>query len=250
MTARIIATILGLCFGGLPGGIIGFFIGLMLDQSVNKSQKSTGRFQWQATLTQPFMHAVFTLMGYVAKADGQITESEIQVASAAMNQLRLGEKQRHQAMRWFYEGKNHQFNMDHLFHTLRFYHHGPFLRILFTCLNNIAHANGLPSPAQKHILQDIYTRLGISSPEEQAQYQINHSDKAPSLAENYTLLGLKSDADVASIRKAYRRLMNKFHPDKLSSQGATEEQIKEANEKIYAFRQAYEQIMASKGEIV
>lgn len=264
MTCRIIATILGFFFGGPIGGIIGFFIGSFLDQSVNKTQSNGNdgprfafNWNWQKTLNQPFVRGVFILMGYLAKADGQITPNEIQIASNVMTQLRLPDDQRHQAMRWFYDGKNQQFDPNEVFQKLRLYRQTPLIRVLLTCLTTMAYANGAPSSSQRQILNDICSQLGIPNPDAQQQYSHysysdNHhyssSQRKNTLSEDYELMGLKSDADVATIRKTYRRLMNKYHPDKLSSKGATEKEIKAANEKIYKIRSAYENVMRSKGE--
>lgn len=264
MTCRIIATILGFFFGGPIGGIIGFLIGSFLDKSVSVTQNSeygpSFIWKWRQTLNQPFVRGVFILMGYLAKADGQITPNEIQIASNVMTQLRLPDEQRHQAMRWFYDGKNQQFDPNEVFQKLRLYRQTPLMRVLLTCLTTIAYANGMPSSAQRQILKEVCEQLGIPNPEAQQHYsysQYSYSDghhytsqRKNTLSEDYQLLGLKSDADVATIRKTYRRLMNKYHPDKLTSKGASEKEIKAANEKIYTIRSAYENIMRSKGENV
>jgi DnaJ like chaperone protein len=257
MTCRIIATILGLFFGGPLGGIIGFFVGSFLDQSVNKTQRFSG-FQWRQMFAQPFIRGVFVLMGYLAKADGRVTPNEISIASHTMTQLRLTDEQRQQAMRWFYDGKNGQFKPEDIFQKLSIYRQTPLMKVLLACLMNMAHANGAPSIEQRKILTEICEKLGVAAPESQQQshhYQYNNhyqntSQRMNTLSEDYNLLSLKSDADIATIRKTYRRLMNKFHPDKIASKGANEKELKAANEKIYKIRQAYENIMRSKGENV
>ena len=267
MTCRIIATILGFFFGGPIGAIIGFFIGSFLDQSVNKAQSNRGgsrqnsfnwHWNWKQSLNQPFIRGVFILMGYLAKADGQVTPNEIRIASNVMTQLRLPDDQRHLAMRWFYDGKNQQFNPEEVFQKLRLYRQTPLMRVLLSCLTTMAYANGAPSVTQQRVLKEICMKLGIPIPEAQQQYsQYSYNDshhysgsKKNSLSEDYQLMGLKSDADVATIRKTYRRLMNKFHPDKLASKNASEKEIKAANEKIYQIRSAYENVMQSKGVTV
>lgn len=262
MTARIILTIIGLFFAGPIGAIVGFFIGLFLDRAVGKTQGSSSGFgwQWRQMLSQPFVRSTFILMGYLAKADGQITSNEITIASNAMAQFRLSDEQRHQAMRWFYDGKNQQFEAQAIFQQLRFYRHTPFMRILVSCLMNIAYANGAPSAEQQRLLQEIFTHLDIVMPgAQQSSYSSytygNHqsyasSSSGGSLAQAYQELGVKSDADVATVRKAYRRLLNKNHPDKLAAKGATEKDIKAASERTIKIRQAYENIMRSRGEVV
>ena len=67
-------------------------------------------------------------MGYLAKADGQVTSNEIRIASNVMTQLRLPDDQRHLAMRWFYDGKNQQFDPEEVFQKLRLYRQTPLMR--------------------------------------------------------------------------------------------------------------------------
>lgn len=266
-TARIIATILGFFFGGPVGAIIGFLIGSFLDKSVEKSG-ATGsgpKFNWQqafnTSLNQSLVKGIFVLMGYLAKIDGQVTPNEIAIASNAMLQLRLPEERRHQAMRWFYEGKNQQFDMNEIILQLRPYRLPPFARIILACLTNITYANGAPTQTQLHALQNICEQLGLPTPQpfqqsssySQNQYQYNYNDQhhyssaRNSLADAYEVMGLKSDADVATIRKTYRRMMNKYHPDKLAAKGATAKELKAASDKTIQIRSAYERLMQSKG---
>jgi len=249
MTGRIIATIMGFVFGGPLGALIGFFIGSILDQSV-KQGGFDSKFRWKEMFAQPFIRSIFILMGYLAKADGQVTQNEITIASNTMAQLRLSVRQRQQAMRWFYEGKNHQFTLEDIYQKLRIYRNTPLIKIVLSAVTHMAYANGVPSLAQREILKQIYDQLGIVGMGPEQDYQPNYTTQRTSLSADYRLLGLKPDVDVATVRKTYRRLMNKYHPDKLESKGATANDIKAANEKIFTIRQAYENVMRSKGENV
>ena len=56
------------------------------------------------------------------------------------------------------------------------------------------------------------------------------------------MLGVSSSASDDEIKKAYRRLTNQHHPDKLVAKGMPEEMIKLANEKTQEIRKAWERI--------
>ena len=58
----------------------------------------------------------------------------------------------------------------------------------------------------------------------------------------YDILGVDPDADKTAIKKAYRRLTNQHHPDKLVAKGMPEEMVKLANEKTQEIRKAWERV--------
>jgi len=67
------------------------------------------------------------------------------------------------------------------------------------------------------------------------------------LKEAYDALGISASASDDEVKKAYRRLMNKHHPDKLVAKGLPEEMIKIANEKAGEIKAAYETIRKARG---
>ena len=62
----------------------------------------------------------------------------------------------------------------------------------------------------------------------------------------YDILEIERDADVSTIKKAYRRLMNQHHPDKLVAKGLPEEMIRLATEKTQEIKRAYELVKESR----
>jgi len=69
----------------------------------------------------------------------------------------------------------------------------------------------------------------------------------PSLSEAYQVLGVDRAASDADIKRAYRRLISRHHPDKLVSKGLPEEMMKVAAQKTHEIRQAYERIREARG---
>jgi DnaJ like chaperone protein len=63
----------------------------------------------------------------------------------------------------------------------------------------------------------------------------------------YQALGVTKDNTDAEIKKAYRRLVREYHPDKLMGQGLPEAMIKEATERSQEIQTAYDLIKKSRG---
>jgi DnaJ like chaperone protein len=62
------------------------------------------------------------------------------------------------------------------------------------------------------------------------------------LAAAYELLGIDASVNDQALKKAYRRLMNQHHPDKLVAKGLPEEMIDIATQKTQDIKSAYELI--------
>ncbi|MBF2761056.1 MAG: DnaJ domain-containing protein [Ectothiorhodospiraceae bacterium AqS1] len=63
-----------------------------------------------------------------------------------------------------------------------------------------------------------------------------------STAEAYALLELKKGCSPEELKRAYRRMMNRYHPDKLASKGLPEEMMRIATEKTRKIKAAYEHL--------
>ena len=81
------------------------------------------------------------------------------------------------------------------------------------------------------------------------EWRHKQSAKGPALALNdaYAILNVAARAADAEVKRAYRRLMNQHHPDKLVSKGLPEEMMKIAENKTHEIRQAYERIKEERG---
>lgn len=254
-----IGKILGGFFGFLVLGPIGAIIGIIIGHYFDKSLS----FNWPNLATGSgekhiFFDTTFAVMGYVAKADGRISENEIQLACLMMQQLGLHGKRKHHAMRQFNKGKQTNFTPAQALDDLRrHYTYSHLLRLFIELQIQMAYADGTPSAEIKSLLQRINQRLGLGridfSHIETMLYgrwhQQDHSRQQPyhhqprfSVNETYKILGINENATVADIKKAYRRKMNENHPDKMIAKGLPKEMIELATEKTQQIKTAYEQI--------
>jgi len=73
------------------------------------------------------------------------------------------------------------------------------------------------------------------------------ANQVGSMAQAYAQLGLESGATDAEIKKAYRKLVSQYHPDKLVSHGLPEEMMEIAKTRVREINTAYDQIKQSRG---
>ena len=103
--------------------------------------------------------------------------------------------------------------------------------------------------AARQFTQGGFGRQG--SQYQQDSYQQNQSyqraESGPTLEDAYKVLGVSPSDDQLTVKRAYRRLMNENHPDKLVSKGLPKEMLEMAKEKAQQIQAAYDLICKSKG---
>ena len=82
----------------------------------------------------------------------------------------------------------------------------------------------------------------------QASRQMHGQQESASsrLDKAYQTLGVSSSASEDEVKRAYRRLMNQHHPDKLVAKGLPQEMMDLANQKTQEIKAAYELIRNSR----
>jgi len=258
----------GFMLGGPLGALLGVALGHKFDKGLGSMLSGEG-FAEQERIQTAFFAATFSVMGHIAKADGQVSKSEIAFARAVMGQMQLNEAQRKLAIKLFNEGKADDFPLDKLLDQFRKECHRrqTLLQMFLEIQLQSAYADGKLDHAEQHVLLHICDRLGFS------RAQFDHLEalvqgarhfgggaagggryEAPPqpsprarLAEAYAILGVAESVDDADVKRAYRRLMNQHHPDKLVAKGLPEEMIKLATEKSQEIRAAYDVVKQARG---
>jgi len=195
-------------------------------------------------------------MGRIAKADGRVTEDEIQFARTVMEQMRLNPDRKRQAIEFFTEGKDQDIDLSRLIRPLGLMlKHRPQVKLMFVeILLQTAMADGEVSPAEMEVIEEVCGHLdfGSDTVEEviarvkaQRDFHRHGQDGVDSevlLKDSYAVLGVDATATDSEVKKAYRRQMSQHHPDKLVSKGLPEEMIELAKEKSQEIQAAYERI--------
>ncbi|WP_417529609.1 co-chaperone DjlA [Marinobacter lipolyticus] len=248
--AIIIGGLIGYAFGKFPGFIIGAVLGAFLVQRLKS--RLLGKLQ---SIQLGFVDSVFAVMGALCKADGVVSQDEIQMAESLFVRFRLSEEQKASAKAAFNRGKEPGFDLEaELSHFLRISGGQPALLQMFLQVQvSAVAADGVVHPAEHEMLVRIARGLGL--PESQvdqleAMLRGSHAGQAggarPSSAQQiddaYKALGVSPSASDADIKKAYRKLMSENHPDKLAGRGLPESMREMAEERTREISHAYDVI--------
>ena len=267
MIAIIIGALIGLTYGGFFGAVLGGFVGSWINRKflggVDTAGLGGGQQRRHRAQTA-FFKATFLVMGRVAKADGRVSEHEIDAANAIMANMRLSSDQRREAIRLFNEGKQPSSDIETALQAFRQVAGASTLIPMFLEIQlSAAYADGNLSQAERAIFKQVCHHLGVGNfvfekihqrfQAQRAYYQQGgfhqHTGSGgyqqarvndPSQA--YQVLGVAPDASDAEVKRAYRKLMSQHHPDKLVAKGLPEEMMEVAKEKAQEIQGAYDQI--------
>lgn len=276
---KLICAFLGYLIGGSAGALFGLLIGNFFDRALMEHYRRPDWYYYsekQEYVQKIFFDATFSIMGHIAKSDGRVSEQGIEMAKALMHEMRLNRKQKLEAQRLFNEGKKITFDLVDMLNALESAcRDNPDLLKLFMDIQyRAAMTDGL-SERKIQAVDVVFRRLGFAPLRDQFRfyedfgfqkanqssnqrtysynrsraYQNSSSYQRPqdSLAHAYAILELNQNANKQEVKRAYRRLISRNHPDKLIAQGLPEEVIKKANDKTQKITKAYEQICMSKG---
>ncbi len=271
---RILGTIFGFMFGRIPGAILGYVAGHFFDKGYSQDFNQMGGFsrffssQDQLKSQAIFFHSLFSVMGHIAKADGQVSGAEIRMASALMEQMNLQGEVKNEAQQAFREGKAADFPLQQTIKTFKASCHGrrDILQVYLEILIQSAYVDGKVDKAEQRILEEVAGYLGFSQNdllylmsafEAEIRFRQNSgghggrragaSTSEPSLSDAYKILGVSKQDDDKSIKKAYRKLMSEHHPDKLVSKGLPKQALELAKNKAQDIQSAYELIKENRG---
>lgn len=196
--------------------------------------------------------AVFALSGRLAKADGRVSEHEIDAARAIMDELGMDRRSRRRAMAAFRAGRDCARPALWLLPALG---RGPAVaerrRRCLALLVRVAVADGAPAAGQQRLLVHIAVRLGQGP--EAVRALLREARPAPvalpgeDLAAAYARLGLAATASDAEVTRAYRRALGCEHPDRVQGAGGSPDSVRAAAARVAELRAAYERIRRARG---
>jgi len=231
---------LGWAFGGPVGALIGFAIGSMIGGA--ESMGTTRSIGSARTTEGDFKMSLLVLMACIMKADGRIDKAELAVVKKFLV-ANFGEQGALEAMPILKNLLEQQINETEVAaqigQNLNYSSKLELLHLLF----NIAYADGEVVNSELATIQRIATIFRI----DRLDFE---SIKAPYMKQvdrdwAYKSLEIEPSATTDDIKKAYRRMAMKYHPDKVNDLG--EEIKKSATEKFRSINEAYESLKKQRG---
>jgi DnaJ like chaperone protein len=224
---------LGFVMGGPIGGLLGFLVGSMIDgTTVHTSTYTAGTAR---TSQGDFGMSLLVLVAAVMKVDGKIVRSELDYVKQFFVR-QFGQESARQALLMLKDILKQEIPVREVCSQIRgnmdYSSRLQLLHLLF----NISLADSSIHHSEIEIIEKIADYLGVASND-------FLSIKNMFIAEtdsSYKILEIKPSSSNVEVKKAYRRMAMKYHPDKVSHLG--EDFRKTADEKFKKVNEAYEKI--------
>ena len=221
---------LGWAVFGPIGGILGFALGSLFDTPEFAKTK-----RYSSTTTGSFAMTLLVLVGAVMKADGKVLKSELNYVKKYFIQ-QFGEDSAIEALQMLKNildqdipvntvGQQIKQNLDYASRL-------QLLHLLF----GVAQADGKVDLSELNVINAISYNMGVS----QKDFDSIKSMFVADVDSAYKILEIEKTASDEEVKKAYRKMALKFHPDKVSHLG--EDFQNQAKEKFQKVNDAYEKI--------
>ena len=239
-----IAAFLGYFMFRFPGAILGFIVGTFLDNFGGSGSRSGTVFQdltKQSVSPADFELNLLSLCSIIIKADGQVNQRELDYVRQYFLST-YGKERANAIFRTFNEvikkrGISSQRICNFMVQRTRYEVRLQMLHFLF----GIAQSDGQVSKAETQKLKEIagYLHIGQHDYESIMAMFVRSADNA------YKILEIEKSATDDEVKKAYRKMAKKYHPDRVVTQN--EAIRKGAEEKFKEVQKAYEIIQKERG---
>jgi len=187
------------------------------------------------------------LAGKLAKIDGSVSREEIAVVTEAIQKMDLDPEDTKFLKNVFREAKESPHDFREVAQDLARLWAGNvgFVFDLMKFLLDIATADGVFDPSERAFIEEVRKIMAMS--EEDYRDLLKEICPVALVEEHLTTLGLTATASWDDVRRAYRALVNKFHPDRISSKGLDPEFEDFAKERMGTINDAYSELKVSMG---
>ncbi|MBL7135210.1 MAG: TerB family tellurite resistance protein [Candidatus Marinimicrobia bacterium] len=245
-TGTLIGGGIGWALFGPLGALFGAYIGSMFTREASikgayfHPRIEQEEIHYKETHAGDFAVAMLSLFAYVSKSDKQVKSSEVQYVKQFLVD-KFGKSNAQDLMYLYKEILNKDYNIVDISSQIRshmnYYSRLELLHILF----GIAKADGIIYPSEISAINEIANSMGISTKDYNSIKSIFIGDSNQA----YNILNVNPNDDTDTIKKAYRELAIKYHPDKVANLGPEIQQL--AEEKFKSINNAYQAIRKDKG---
>jgi DnaJ like chaperone protein len=224
---------LGWALGGPLGAILGFAIGALLDEAQIKMHAGTRTLHRSGT--GDFTASLLVLTAAVMKSDGRTMKSELEYVRQFFVR-QFGAQKANDAILLLKEILKQEIPLTDVCAQVK--RHMPYSSRLqlIHYLYGISNSDGELHPQEISTIERIARLLEISSADAVSIRNMYYRDSGS----DYRILEISENASDEEVKKAYRKMAMKFHPDRVAGLG--EEHQKAAKEKFQKVQQAYENI--------
>tara|TARA_R110001592_G_scaffold5171_3_gene28652 strand:- start:1222 stop:1959 length:738 start_codon:yes stop_codon:yes gene_type:complete len=232
---------LGWAFGGPIGAVVGFAVGSAIDTAFKTGEEPTTAYQrYKRTKPGDFGVSLLVLIAAVMKADGKVVKSELDYVKKYFLK-QFGSEQTQEHLLALREILKKDIPLQDVCLQIKAYTMYPARLQLLHLLFGVASVDGEIHTSELNIINQIASYLGIRAND-------YASIKAMFFKEvdgDYKILEIDKNATDDEVKKAYRRMAVKYHPDKVSHLG--EEFQKGAKEKFQKVQEAFSNIKKQRG---
>jgi len=227
---------LGWVFGGPIGAILGYtYASLSENETSRWSSVHPGRASKSKTKHGDFVVSVLVLFAKVMKADGKLLKSELDYVKQFLKQQFDLQKTR-DLMNLFKDILEQDYPLKDVCRQIQRSMDHPSRLELIHILYGLSASDGHVHPAEIQVIKTISNYLNINNNDyESIKAMFAKDEKAA-----YRVLEVSPSASNDDIKRSYRKMANKYHPDKVSHLGNKMQKI--AKEKFQAVNNAYQAI--------
>lgn len=238
---------------GLLGLLFGIYLGNKLDAAIAKQQHFQKKTRKRNFWNDKIITCTYQLAGHLAKIDGKVSEQSIKIVETSLQQFKLNKAQKILAKKAFNQGKDQVFNP---YITMQLLQVALLMQpsvksSIAGMVIQLVETDPFPSSKKKQRLDDILKCIGIirfnSRNQHTHQQSFQQNQSAHGLYWAYQVLGVNEKTPQDEVKRKYRKMLSDNHPDRLHSKGNTppsEKAIKQANEKTFEIKKAYNLIKA------
>lgn len=242
----LVGAVIGFIASGIPGAVIGFLLGMYIDyitkdnESQTDNQSNQRQEYAQSGPPQDFGMALLVLVAAIMNADGVAMKSELDMVKRMLVRT-YGEDRAKQMLLILREMIKQRQDVDMVCRQIRnrmvYSQRLELMHILF----RISRADDNINAQELQMLQYIAVHLGITTPD----FMSLRAMFVVSPDSDFQILDVTPSADEDEVKKAYRKMALRFHPDRLH--GLNDAEKNAAQEKFVKVQKAYENIKRKKG---